>query len=109
MVKLQPNEYQSTLLKAKDLEDDIVTATIKAVEMEELPQTGPTRCVMFSEYGKSLPLNKTNTVSLVDLFGDETDNWIDKKVKLVKSEANNPETGKAQQVIRIREATKGKK
>ena len=108
LTKLSKTEYESTLLKAGDLEEDIVIVTIENEGMENLPQTGPTRCVRFKEYEKSLPLNKTNTKALVDLLGDETDDWIGKKVKLVKSMAQNPDTGKMQNVIRIGEITQKK-
>lgn len=38
--------------------------------------------VYFDEHERGLVLNKTNTVRLIGAFGDDSDNWIGKVIKL---------------------------
>jgi hypothetical protein len=100
----------SPLLKAPDLGDDqTATATIEKVYEEKLPQTGDTIMIKFKTYDKSLALNKTNTKTLVGLFGDETDDWTGKVVTLYKVLVNNPTTKKETESLRVREYTPKKK
>ena len=108
MPKIEKSEYESTLLKSKDLEDDVVTTSITGYELIDLPQTGPTHSIKLKGYEKPMALNKTNLKAIIDLYGDETEAWTGKVIKLVKSMANNPQTGQDQEVIRIREPTKPK-
>ena len=53
-------------------------------------------------FKRPLNLNKTNMAVLVAEFGDETDEWKGKPIRLVKSMANNPQTHVQVETIRIK-------
>lgn len=86
-----PNRY----LKADDLDKDY-TLTIADVTGEDLQQQDGTKkgafLVYFKETASSakkngtdekrLVLNKTNAKAIASLHGNETDNWIGKKITL---------------------------
>ena len=48
-------------------------------------------CIRFAGHDKVLALNQTNLTILIDSFGDDTDMWVNKKIKLtiVKVKFNN--------------------
>lgn len=102
MVKLGKDEYEAKALlkpysKAKNptgVKNNTIAIIEDCTEIT-LAQTGKTRMLKFKEYEKALPLNKTNKAALVKLFGDDTDDWIDKEVKLIIVMANNPKGGEA--------------
>lgn len=48
-----------------------------------------------------LGLNATNADAMVDLFGDDTDDWSGKKITLIKVKVTNPQTKKIVDGIRI--------
>jgi hypothetical protein len=50
---------------------------------------------------RTLSLNKTNTKVLVGKFGKDSDKWVGESIKLVRSEANNPQTKKIGPAIRV--------
>jgi len=69
--------FPSKYLKAEDLGGlgQEVQVTVARVSMEQLDNEQK-MIVHFYEYGdKGLVLNKTNANSLVQMFGDETDQW----------------------------------
>jgi hypothetical protein len=80
--------FPSQYLKAADLDSD-TTYTIDRVEMETLGQ-GKNKedkpVAYFRETDKSLALNKTNSNVISGLYGDDTDNWVGKRVTLYSTE-----------------------
>ena len=42
---------------------------------------------------KKFSLNKTNSKAVAALYGDNSDNWIHKEMKVGKYKARNPQTG----------------
>lgn len=56
----------------------------------------------FEEHEESFTLNKGNTKTQVELFGDNTDEWIGQKVKLIIVQAHNPNSGGDVPAIRIK-------
>ena len=79
---LASNYDQSQWMKAVDLDGE-VTLKIKDVT-EEVVGTGKEKksklCVWFNGQKQGLLLNKTNNRTLRDAFGDETDEWVGKRV-----------------------------
>jgi len=51
----------------------------------------------------SFSLNKTNTRRLVEMFGDNSDNWVNKKIVIYTILTTSPKTGKEVQGLRIKE------
>lgn len=98
MVKLEKEEYEGKMLlkpyskKNPDGVHDGDIVTIRKVEKQKLKQTGDTYLMTFKEYPtNALALNKTNLQKCVELFGNETDDWVKETVKLFVTEAPNPQ------------------
>lgn len=100
--------FPSKWLAAADLNDQDVTLTISDVSQETVGQGDDAElkwCVYFSEVKKGLVLNKTNAGSLSSSLGDDTDDWIGKKVVLYPTEVQF--NSKMVEAIRVKEkATK---
>ena len=89
------------MLKPTDIPSRRTVMTIDHEEVVKMPQTGDTHCLFFTGYEKPLPLNKTNLAKMVELFGDDSDNWKEKKIALTKEKANNPNTNVAVDTFRV--------
>ena len=78
--------FPSDFVKAADLDGKDVTKTIKAVTMDELTMTGGRKetkpVIRFSDADKKLVLNRTNANIIASMYGNETDNWIGKKITM---------------------------
>ena len=76
------NYLNAIALKSEKLVDKLLT--IGKAEIVELGITNPKPKVVlsFKETEKGLPLNKTNAKILSEQFGDETDLWINKQIRL---------------------------
>ena len=79
----------SDFLKAADLRGKPVKLTIAKVgvqEFDEKGDSGPYKAkkliLSFEGTEKELVVNKTNGRAIGAMFGDETDNWIGKEIKL---------------------------
>ena len=105
------NKYQgqSKWLRAQDLTDQDMDAAIVTIT-EVFEETFGARdgkpaedklCLRFKEFEKPLGMNVTNTKSVIGLYGDDTDAWEGKKIKLRVSTANMPGTGETVDCIRI--------
>ena len=77
--------FPSKYLKASDAETDL-TLTIARISKESMKnrdgQDEEKYVLYFSDAEKGMVLNKTNKNTLVDLYGEETDEWIGKKIIL---------------------------
>ena len=71
----------SRFLKRQDFEKPLVY-TIKHIALEEVAKGEEKWCLYFLEVVKGLALNKTKIKLLESGYGDDTDNWIGKKVRL---------------------------
>ncbi len=94
--------YPSKTLKADDIQED-TTYTIREVQMEKLgsgddADTKPV--VYFEEVEKGFVLNKTNASTIEKLHGDDTDDWIGKKITLFATEVDFQ--GRQTMAIRVR-------
>jgi hypothetical protein len=79
-------------LEALDIGDEIgasAVVTILRVEVKEVGAEKVKKGVVFvEEFGRGLVLNKTNSRTIADLLGMNTDDWIGKKVTLYRSETS---------------------
>lgn len=72
------NMFPSGWLKAGDVPADI-TLTIGAIELEEVADE--MKPVMrFTDHEKALVINRTNADVIAGLYGDNTNEWIGKKI-----------------------------
>jgi hypothetical protein len=97
------NAFPSKYLKSGDLADGDLVMTIASVTEETVGQdenaeTKP--IVHFSETDKGMVLNKTNALTISNLYGPETDNWTGKKIQLFATEVGFQ--GKQTLAIRVR-------
>jgi len=75
--------FPSNYLKAEDLNGKEVTVTIDNVELVELGQGRDKESkllITFVGKTKGLLVNKTNARTIEKLYGDETDEWIGKRI-----------------------------
>lgn len=76
--------YPSRFLKAEDFDEGATfVLTIKDVQMEEIGQVGKKEnkpVAYFVGTDKALVLNKTNALVISQHLGDDTDEWVGKKV-----------------------------
>lgn len=73
---------QSKFLRKEDFDEDQV-CTIKSVQLEEMQQSNDTKWVLyFSEHAKGMVLNTTTIRVLEKAFGDDSEVWIGKRVKV---------------------------
>lgn len=94
--------FPSKWLKATDLPRP-VTVTIDSIEQAEMPGGELKWVVYFRGKEKGMVLNRTNAEQLVDFFGDESDNWRGKSVKLFAMRVQGPNG--PTQGIRLRQAS----
>lgn len=96
---LTPSKY----IKAVEFKGKDVTLTIKGVKLEDLEKEDNTTerkgVVHFDETAKGWVINVTNCRSLVQMFGNETDNWVGKQVTLYPEVNDSSPDGLA---IRVR-------
>ena len=77
--------YPSKYIRAEELEED-TTVTIKSVQLETLEskdgQQQKKPVCSFEELEKSLVLNKTNFALIAKQHGEDSEDWIGKKIVL---------------------------
>ncbi len=78
-------------LKAHDLPDGDVSVTITKFSHEGQYNDGKEAyAVTFAEFpNKMLGLNSVNTKTIAKLYGDETDEWVGKRITLYATEVDN--------------------
>lgn len=71
--------FPSKYLKATDILNKRIQVIVLRVEMESIDPSEPDKPVCYFKNGsKPMVLNKTNTSVMVDLYGDEMDDWAGK-------------------------------
>jgi hypothetical protein len=83
--------YPSRYLKADDLNGDPITLTIADVVMTELGQGEDKQrklVLSFEDNDKEMVLNKTNAVAIAKLYGQETDEWVGKRITVIAREVD---------------------
>jgi hypothetical protein len=94
--------FPSNYLKSSDFDND-TTYTISRVEIETLGQgrDAEQKAVLyFDNVEKGLVLNKTNSNTIKDLYGPETDDWTGQRITLFPCDVEFG--GKMTPAIRIR-------
>jgi len=82
-------EFSGGLMKAADLGRDAVTYTIKDAKLQQLKEDEPKKLVLgFDETTSELALNATNRKMLVELMGDDTDDWMGQPITLYKGKVS---------------------
>jgi hypothetical protein len=91
-------------LKSEDLAEGDLPLTIKKVETKEFEKDGGGKemklIIHFRETEKTLVSNKTNANTIANLYTDETDNWVGKRITLYATEVEFQ--GKTMLGIRVR-------
>ena len=74
---------QSKFLRKEDVEDDLIV-TVKDCRLEDMPGDGGEQrwVLFFRELPKGLVLNSTTIRVLEKAFGNDSDDWIGKRVTL---------------------------
>lgn len=105
----------SNWLKASDIGDDAAeqrVLTIKSVEEGmQKDKDGfekPQLVLHFKEVEKQFGLNVTNTKAVIAALGDETDDWVGRKITLFTTYVNDP-GGNSVLSIRIKQKAAGAK
>lgn len=81
--------YPSKFLKATDLGGKSHIVKILTVKIESLGQGEEEEqkpVVYFERRDKGLVCNKTNWNTIIELYGDETESWIGKSIKILPME-----------------------
>jgi hypothetical protein len=81
--------FPSKWLKSEDCEDEDLVLTIRRAEMEDVQGQGSTESKLvlhFDETDKGLIVNKTNGKAVAKLHGDDTDDWLGKRIALYATE-----------------------
>jgi len=94
--------YPSNYLKVSDLQGASPTVTIETIKIETLGQGEDSEnkpVAYFRGKEKGLVLNKTNTLTVAGFYGDETDNWLGKPIRLIESPVSY--NGKTTMAIRV--------
>ncbi len=78
------NRYtKSPFIKGEELEDgERLVLTIKDAEEVTFPSGDTVPVLHFLETDQKLSLNKTRIKKLVELLGDDTDEWVDQKISI---------------------------
>lgn len=94
--------YQSNseFLKAEDIGANFWTATICNVDLKNFDDGSRKLFILFNELDKGLVLNKTNSDTIGELYGKNTDGWLGKQVMLFTMPVDYQ--GKKVQAIRVR-------
>ena len=80
--------FPSKFLKASDLQDKAVVVTIERVEMDSITDDTTKPVVYFVGKEKGLVLNKTNTKTISNLYGGESDEWAGKSITIYPTETD---------------------
>lgn len=100
--------FSDKFLSVKTLTKDGTDFTISAVDEEA--KVGQENKIVIELEGppgsdvEQLPLNRTNALEIADLHGDETDDWIGKRINVFKDKTMYQ--GRPVPCIRVREVRK---
>lgn len=98
---------QSPYIKGDDLEEGERTiVTIKTAEEVSFPSGDTVPVISFLELEQKLTLNKTRIKKLVELLGDDTDEWIGKRIAIYSIDVQY--NGKTMPGVAIAKAPSGK-
>jgi hypothetical protein len=88
-------------IEAAELKGD-TPVTIKGVKFAQVGEEKVERgVVVFDEFDRGLVLNRTNLKRIIALHGNDTDDWVGKKITLYPSETDF--AGRTVPCIRVRD------
>jgi hypothetical protein len=96
--------FPSKYVKAADLNGKPFTLAIKKLVIEEMGHGNEKEkkpVLYFSNAAKGLVLNRTNAMIIANLYGDESDGWVGKRVTIYPTKVRA--FGQMQDCIRVRE------
>lgn len=74
---------RNPFIKGEDLdEDDRLVVTVKSAEEVTFPSGDVVPVLAFLETDQKLTLNKTRVKKMIDMFGTDSSDWIDRKIAL---------------------------
>lgn len=98
---------KNPFLKGDDLEEgERTVVTIKSAEEVSFPSGDTVPVLEFLELEQKLTLNKTRVKKCVELLGDDTDEWIGRKIALYPIDVQY--NGKTMPGVAVAAAPKGK-
>lgn len=98
---------RNPFLKGEDLEEgERTTVTIKSAEEAAFPSGDTVPVLEFLEMDQKLTLNKTRVKKCVELLGDDTSEWVGRKISLYRIDVNF--NGKTMPGVAVAAAPKGK-
>lgn len=77
------DHFTNDFFRADNFDVKGVVLTIGSVEMDKVGSDDK-MIVHFIDTEKQLPLNKTNALDIAQLYGDDTDDWIGKQIRLYR-------------------------
>jgi hypothetical protein len=81
------DQFPSKYLKASDLKGKKIPVTISHVDTEEVGD-GRKPVLYFQGKDKGMVLNKTNAMTIAASYGNDTDEWSGRKVRLYSAKVN---------------------
>jgi hypothetical protein len=99
------SQFPTRFISASDLNSKSFVLVIKEFALEEMQSHDNQKvvkpCLWFSNAGKGLVLNRTNSMIVANLYGFETDLWIGKRIEIYATRVKA--FGQSVDAIRIRE------
>ncbi len=93
------DEFPSKYIKSSDLKGTVWRLKISAIDHANF-EKGSKPLLMFEGAKKGLVLNKTNAMTIAEVFGDEMDDWIGGEVELYVTKTTYE--GRLQDGLRVR-------
>ena len=82
--------FPSKYISARDLAGQDVPVTIVGFAMEETAgEQHPV--IYFDGMRRGMRLNKTNAFTIGDMFGEETDGWMNQRITLYRDRTDSPQ------------------
>lgn len=91
--------HSGETLRCEDLQNRAFSLTMKSTESKNFDD-GAKLIIRFNETEKVLVSNKTNTFTIAEIYGQETDNWLGQKIELFPT--TTMFSGKMVPCIRVR-------
>jgi len=103
MTKVDRTSYfpGGNFLKAEDVRPGTKYTIVEFQEAKTRISELPRPILRFKETDKPFGLNATNFDKMIEKFGGDADEWVGKKITFLKVKANNPQTKKEVDALRI--------
>lgn len=95
---LFPTKY----IKAADLQGQDLTLQIAGLSIEKIDDNSQEPVIKFANHNQGLVLNKTNALTIAELYGEDYDRWSGRMITLYSTQCTFG--GKMVDCIRVRQA-----